>query len=405
MALYTLLDAVANGLYQSVVQTTTTLTTGHVNVGGFWKVSTGHAVPVVTEYEQVLKVVKRAVPELTYVAPRGRGWGKLVSFRGSLTVSLVGVDVAREQGLSGNLEVSSGRLTDLAEPDTVLIFEHQARELDVQLGDLLTISAQTVRGANNPIDCRVVAIARDIGLLSNFTALVPSQTIHSLHGTRGDTTGALQIYLPPERLVELEAIAERLRSELAGAGYRVLDAVHQPFWMRLTSVDRESWTGQRMDVTTWEDEASYLMGAITVLRGLTTLMTVLLLIIVVTGIMNTMWIAVRERTREIGTLRTLGMERGGVTRLFVMEAFCLGALGATIGATLGALASALLDIAEVALPTSWQLFLLSHRLHVSVRPSAVLWAMLVITLTTALGALLPALRASRLRPVVAMSQR
>ena len=36
----------------------------------------------------------------------------------------------------------------------------------------------------------------------------------------------------------------------------------------------------------------------------------MLLVIIAVGIMNTLWIAIRERTREIGTLRAIGMQRG-----------------------------------------------------------------------------------------------
>ena len=38
------------------------------------------------------------------------------------------------------------------------------------------------------------------------------------------------------------------------------------------------------------------------------------------GIMNTMWIAIRERTREIGTLRAIGMQRRAVLWMFLLEA-------------------------------------------------------------------------------------
>ena len=84
------------------------------------------------------------------------------------------------------------------------------------------------------------------------------------------------------------------------------------FWMKFQSVAREDWTGQKLDVTTWEDELSFMMWTLQALQGLTVVLIMILIAIVVIGIMNTMWIAIRERTREIGTLRAIGMQRGGV---------------------------------------------------------------------------------------------
>lgn len=46
---------------------------------------------------------------------------------------------------------------------------------------------------------------------------------------------------------------------------------------------------------------------------------------------NTMNTAVVERTVEIGTLRAMGLRRGGILRLFVLEGFLLGCLGAVLG--------------------------------------------------------------------------
>ena len=42
------------------------------------------------------------------------------------------------------------------------------------------------------------------------------------------------------------------------------------------------------------------------------------------GILNTLAIAIRERTREIGTLRAIGMQRRKVLWLFVLETALLG---------------------------------------------------------------------------------
>jgi putative ABC transport system permease protein len=60
----------------------------------------------------------------------------------------------------------------------------------------------------------------------------------------------------------------------------------------------------------------------------------IVLVIVVMSTVNTMGMAVLERTREIGTLRALGLKRRGVSVLFAMEGGLLGAFGSLIGIVL-----------------------------------------------------------------------
>ena len=45
----------STGVRETMIDTATTLSTGHVNVGGFFKVTAGQAAPVVTDYEKVLE--------------------------------------------------------------------------------------------------------------------------------------------------------------------------------------------------------------------------------------------------------------------------------------------------------------------------------------------------------------
>ena len=62
-----------------MMESATTLMTGHVNVGGFFKVTSGLAAPLVSDYPQVLELVSAgAEPRLRHGA-RGRGWAKAVS--------------------------------------------------------------------------------------------------------------------------------------------------------------------------------------------------------------------------------------------------------------------------------------------------------------------------------------
>ncbi|GEM_PF-260696 len=53
------------------------------------------------------------------------------------------------------------------------------------------------------------------------------------------------------------------------------------------------------------------------------------------GIMNTMFTAVKERTREIGILKAVGAKRDQIAKLFLVEAGIVGLLGGTLGTLLG----------------------------------------------------------------------
>jgi ABC-type lipoprotein release transport system permease subunit len=182
-----------------------------------------------------------------------------------------------------------------------------------------------------------------------------------------------------------------------------MEPVPQAFWMKFQSVSREDWTGQKLDVTTWEDEISFITWVLSALSGLTFVLITILIGIVIVGIMNTMWIAIRERTREIGTLRAIGMQRGAVLWMFLLESLMLGLFGTLLGAIVGTLIATALNKAHIAVNPGMQFILMSDHLRLAVHGATVARAVALITIITGLAALFPSRRASRLRPVVAMS--
>ncbi len=402
--LLTLLNGLSTGIRYTMVNTATTLSTGHINVGGFFKVSAGQSAPVVTDYQKVIDVVKAKTPELEFVVQRGRGWAKIISDQGSMQAGIGGIDIVHEPAFKQVIQVVDGNIDDLSQPNTIMLFEDHLKKLSVRIGDAITLSAQTSRGTANTIDCRVVAIARDIGLLSKWNVYVPDATLRALYQLRPDATGALHLHLKKDFIKDLLPIAARLRTNLEAAGFRVMEGDPRAFWMKFQSVNREDWTGQKLDVTTWEDELSFMMWTLQILDGLTLVLMVILIAIIVTGITNTMWIAIRERTREIGTLRAIGMRRGGVMRMFILESLMLGLLGTVAGAIGGTVVATAINAAAIKVPLSVQLFLMSNQVHLRIDSGQVLFAIGLITAVTGLAALFPALRAARLKPVVAMSR-
>jgi ABC-type lipoprotein release transport system permease subunit len=299
------------------------------------------------------------------------------------------------------VEVVEGSLDGLTQPNTILLSEKQAERLKVKVGDALTLSAPTARGVANTMDVRVVGIMRSVGVLSSIFSFIPEESLRRLYQLNERTTGAIHLYLKDADAAP--QVMSRLLADLRTAGYRVMDHDPQPYWMKLmTKVNSEDWTGQKLDVTTWQDEVAFLDTMLKIVSGLATILVSVLLFIVVIGIMNTLWIAIRERTREIGTLRAIGMQRRKVAWLFLLEAGLLALGGATAGVLAGWGASALINAAEVRVNEGLQMLISQDRLQILVRPAMLVAAVVGITLLTAIGALLPAVRAARLRPVTAM---
>jgi putative ABC transport system permease protein len=109
-------------------------------------------------------------------------------------------------------------------------------------------------------------------------------------------------------------------------------------------------------------------------------------------IMNVMLIAVSQRRREIGLLKAVGATRAQIRAMFLVEALVLALLGALAGLVLGQAGS-------------WAIRQLYPLLPASAPSWAVAAALLTAALTSILFTLLPARRAARLDPVLALSRR
>jgi putative ABC transport system permease protein len=115
-------------------------------------------------------------------------------------------------------------------------------------------------------------------------------------------------------------------------------------------------------------------------------------------IFNTMSITVAQRTRELATLRTVGASRPQVRWAVLLEAFVIGAAASLIGLGLGILLAvglnALFDALGFGLPTT----------EMVIATRTILVALLVGIVVTLLAALAPALRATRIAPILAVRE-
>lgn len=112
------------------------------------------------------------------------------------------------------------------------------------------------------------------------------------------------------------------------------------------------------------------------------------------GIVNTLYMSVQERTREIGLMKAMGMGSGRVFSLFSLEAVFIGFLGSAIGVGIGMLVgTALSSVAGAALPDLPGLTLIAFD------PISIAVVILLVMGIAFLAGTLPAARAARADPV------
>jgi putative ABC transport system permease protein len=158
-----------------------------------------------------------------------------------------------------------------------------------------------------------------------------------------------------------------------------------------------------LEVLPWTDILPELKGAIDAKRRNTRLIDLIVFLIVSLGILNTMTMSTFERTREFGVMASLGTRRRRVLAMVLLEALLQGLIGFCAGIGLAwALMHGIgsIDYAGLTKDTD----ILGTRLgviHLALQAGASAQAGLVTIVTMLVGALAPAIRASRLKPVEA----
>lgn len=413
-ALFVTLRAVSVSVSARMIASATTLSAGHINVGGFFKLRRKGSDPILSERDRLMAFIRQKVPEATAVIDRHRGWGRLISPASSLNAGLSGIVLADETRFFQTLRLAAekeykpggsdaiyGRFADLAEPGTVLIFAAQAKKLEVGVGDTITMVTEASGGQANTIDLRVAAIASDLGFMSNFNVFARRETVLELYKLGADTTGVIMVYL--QRPDMASNIMQRLAQDLTQAGWEVMEHDPRPFFTKFSKVVGEDWLGQRLDLTIWSDEIAYVLWISRALDLVSFFVLMILAVIIIGGVSNAMVMSVRERTREIGTMRAIGAQREFVAAIFLCEALLLGFLSALAGSLVAVLGW--LGINALYLPITnagIRTFLLTNTLAVDVHVLDVLITLSLFTIITGFAALWPAIKAARLQPVAAM---
>jgi len=129
----------------------------------------------------------------------------------------------------------------------------------------------------------------------------------------------------------------------------------------------------------------------------------IIIVIVGLGVLNTVLMAVLERTREFGMLKALGTRPWDIFSMILFETVFLSIISISVGFVLSFILNSILTVKGIPYPTTIHIggFEISHMIGTTV-PITYVYPSLVTFLTAVLVSLMPAARAMRILPMKAM---
>ncbi len=318
----------------------------------------------------------RAVPHVRGVAPRIEFYGMISNGQKSSVFMGSAVDPVAERSLGFTPNLTSGRDLNGSEggDPEALIGAGLAKSMNVKVGDGLTLFAVTSDGALNGVDVEIAGIVES--------------------GVAEMDARYLRIMLPSaQQLLQ----SDRITNLVVGLDDTAnTDAVYNELIPRLSGLS------QPMTVKKWIDLATYYKQVRNLFNGIFLFMGIIVFFMVLMSSVNTLLMALFERTREIGTMLAMGTPRAWIIFLLMAEATLLGILGAAGGLAAGNLLGVLLNAAGLHLPPppGYTVSVPFRVLHV---PSMMIGSSVLVVVSLALASIVPAVRASRLQIVEALA--
>ncbi len=317
-----------------------------------------------------------ASPQIEAYSPRIKFGGMFSNFAETTNIRLNGVYPDMEMK---TLPLLAGRIAQgekTIRKGEILVPELLARGMKVKVGDMVVVIATNKDGSVNGKQLKVG------GILESATG--PGGRDGYVH-----IEDAMEILRMEEQ--EISEIAIRIRDfgKLNGVAGR-LDADLSKY---VNKQDKPVF-----EVHTWETLSPFYNIA-RMIDMMTLFIKIMLIAIVLISIMNVMIMAVYERIREIGTIAAIGTLPGKILSMFVIEGFSLGVLGAIAGNIIGIAIVFALGLARFTFSFGRETGLV---LSPSIQVSDIITISIIVIIVAVLGSLQPAVKASKMEPIVAL---
>ncbi len=329
----------------------------------------------IADWQPIASMI-RSSAHVRGVAPRIDFYGMVSNGEKSSVFMGSAVDPATEQSLGFAPPLISG--SDLNESPQheveALIGSALAKSMNVKVGDGLTLLAVTADGALNGVDVQIAGIVKT--------------------GYAEMDARYLRVTLPAaQRLLQ----SDRITNLVVG-----LDSTANTDAAAASLAPHLSNMSGGLVLKKWIDLASYYLQVRNMFAGIFIFLGLIVFFMVLMASVNTLLMAMFERTREIGTMLAMGTPRLWIVTLFMLEATLTGCLGALAGVLCGNGIGGLINLSGLHMPAPPGLTepIPFHVLHI---PALAIGSSILVVASLAMASILPAIRASRLQIAEALA--
>lgn len=289
-------------------------------------------------------------------------------------IKAIGIDPSQEGLVTGlNNKVVEGKYFEGIKRNPILISTKTAEKYKIKVRSKIVLTFQDLEGEMTAGAFRVVGLFdTKNGMYDEMNAFVRKEDLSKL------------LKLPVGSLHEIAVLLDRHdNAELVANNYQELYP--------------------NKEVLPWMDLAIGMRYMVDMMGSYTTILVGIILIALLFSIINTMLMAVLERTRELGMLMAIGMTKGKVFLMIMYETIFLSFIGGPLGLLLswlvvGYFGSAGIDLSgagyeEVGMPTI---------IYPTLLPKDYMQVSIMVVVMSIVAAIYPARKALGLNPVEAI---
>ena len=298
------------------------------------------------------------------------------SERESRGVNLLGVEPGAEKVITGIGEkIIEGRFLDSDDDKGLVIGAKLAQRLETRLGKRVVIMSQDPD--NNIAD-------RGFRIVGIYKAKLPGLEEINVYAARSTLQKLLKL---DDQISEIVIIDKDFRN---------VETLYQ-------NIKRAA--PDTLEVKAWYELDTYLSSMLNMMDGFVLVWIIIIFLALSFGLVNTLMMAVFERTREIGLIQALGMRPGMIVYQILLESLLLLLIGLTIGNVLAVVTiiplESGMDVSVVA--EGMAMMGASSMLYPNLTVDDMIIANVVVIILGTLTSILPAWRAAKLNPVQAIN--